>query len=732
MEVPVTRPRTEPGSFDDDTAREFIRIAQNNRPGPGVDDRFVLDNRVEGEPLGPHAFENRLALPAFYGLKFGYYLDKLELLLPEGAPGRSDAQYDPRLHEAYEIWDRLFGDECRAYLLRMSQSPRPVVVEAWYNDVPEFKAWAERLEQIEVAQLESALSLAFPVDLVAERDNNRRFSELYHDLKSHLGVPMSVSSAVAGFRTNFADQVIARLSEVIHASLVDPEADFDSTIRSLVRVVASEYGIRICDYLQVTTINTSTRLEVLVSSSAARIEQVRESEQMYEPAEGITGTVLLLSREDVFRWVGTGNLGLDPRAGPKHKKEWLDLHVYGPVDSFWVFPLFNGDRIEGALRVIDVEPDGHIARLNASSPWSYAVRAELAHIADWLGTVLDLVRTALPGGQPDSVVRLVARSRRLRGGILSWVPLRYVGALLDSLSRLALMRSEHRTVGCMVAVGTAEGIYEFTKGTRPYASVPDRQRSGMLDNAGELFGRVLPGAGVFVCEIPPHEAAETPTVEYVDVITTEFLEPEAGVERYGATPGLCFLVVDGDRDMLRIYEEGSAVADYFLNEKTGRWHLRDFVEIENQLGALVQHVVSRFQLQAALRQAIEFSYDGSGGLIVLAKGGVQRDVVSREGFPVEQLLDSMDPRVFASVAAVDGGTWIDAESGRVKQAGILFTSAYDDDDEVQTGGARHKAAKHLWKELPDALILAVSTNRSITAYISASLDGETTGHQLLI
>lgn len=710
--------------MDQQGLARFVALAKANRPLKGIDDRNVLDNRTDGENLGIHAFSSYDLLPEYYALKFRYFSQKLkDLSLAEGDPSESaeEGAWQHDDPELYAIWDQVFADECKAYLLRIAQCPKEAVIEAWYNDVEEFVEWAGLLERVDSHMLAEALGSEFPVHVETERSNPSRFLQVRADLERHLGSEMAASSMIGGMRTAHVEKVLGRLAIAVNQILVDPEGEFETGLRELVRVIATSFGVRICDLLQVTHYHGSVRLEVIASSSDQDFQQVRSDEQAYEAAQGITGSALLLSREEPYRWVGTGDLSLDPRAGLKHKDAWE--HVYGRVDSFWVFPLFGVEGIEGALRVIDVEPGGYVSSLDAVSPWSFLVRAELACVADWFCGARALLHTALEGGREESVVTAIARSRRGASlvdgsgsdGLLPWVPLRYLGALLEGLSRLALMRAEHRTVGCMVAVGGPEAVADFVKDVRPYTSIPLAKRSGRLHDAAELFGRVLPGAGVFVCEVRGQDAVDAGDVMYSNVVATAALEPEAVIKQYGAIPDLAFIVVDGDRDMIRVYEEGAAVADYFLNEKSGMWQLREFARSERELVEVFGSHCSRPLLQAALRHIVDFSYEGSGGLIVLADGSVDKRVISRDGFQIEQLLVGMDRRLFASVASVDGGTWIDSSTGRVRQAGILFLND-SDEDEVQSGGARHKAAKYLWRHLTDAVIFAVSANRTITGY----------------
>jgi len=719
------------GDFDGDSdlLARLCAIAEIDRPHDGIDDRNVFDNRLDGENPVPIVFSNPIEVRQIYfSQKFSYFAEKLNILFSNGVSGLSSPPGAEMPRALTSRWDVIFTSECKAYLLRTAQSAKSSVMRAWYNELDECVAWTELLDKLAAelgtSVLADRFNDEFPIQIETERDTAKRLERARNSLETASGLALIPSATVAGLLTAHAEEVRERLANQLREVFLDPESDFDECVRRTATVLAEAYGVRICDFLAVTHRDGSPRLELMASSYPADIEDVRRGEYSYEFAAGITGTAFLLTPDDPHRWVGTENLKRDPRAGPKHTKSFKQ--IYGDVSSFWVFPVFTGRTLAGVFRLIDLVPNGYSDQLGDSGRWPVVVRAEVANVADWFGSLFGLLRSALGGGHEDSLVSSIARARRhcasIGSSLLGWVPLPYMSSLLSQMTRLALMRTEHRTVGCLVAVGTTDACKEVLRFNKDeYSAIPPERRHGRLDEAADLFGRVLPGAGVFVCELPDDEGFDVQDVAYSRVLATNKLAPEDVIDEYRAISEFGLIFVNGDHDVLHLYEEGRQVADCFLNEKTGTWQLRVFELIEHLLGEIAPDGMSLQHASEAVRKVISFSYLGAGGLIVLRSSGVDKSVCSERGFQVEDWIARMDPKLFASVASVDGGTWIDTGSGRVVEAGILFKNDVDE-DLVHTGGARHKAASYLWRTLNDSIVLAVSANKEITVFASGQSD----------
>lgn len=709
------------------------RIAGVDRPFKRTDDRNVYDNRLEGERTGFQRFSAEY-LDEYLTLKFFYFVRRLEavffdnVLCVEIARSLDEHPFvgEPIHADIASIWDEAFPEECKAYILRTLQCPRDVVIATWYNEIDTCVAWCNALDHLGATlsstELKERLGSSFPLDLEGERRNYERLVELRQAIGHDFDQPLSGAAVASAFRTRHVEAILDKLLETLYTQLQDPALEFTICLQALLEVIADSYGIRICDYLGVTFRDEAARLMILASSHSAPVIDIRAGEYQYHPAAGITGSAFLLARDFTHRWLGTENLATDPRAGPEHKSAFERDAAYGSVTSFWVFPVFAGDQLTGVLRVVDVTEDGYISGLDGASGWPYQVRSELAHIADWLGAIVTVLGVTLDVDREDSIAATVAAVRREGAYIVDWVPTQFLSAVLSQLTKLALIRSEHRAIGCLVALTTQGARRELEARTHmpELDGISSDRSQGFLAHATDLFARVLPGAGLFVCPVPIVDSGAS--VPYVKVLATSRLDPTDVVDDLSQIPELCLVNVSGERALLRIYEAGRTVADYFLNEKSGTWQLRVFATCFDQVRALCtsERPIQENLLRVILQQIIDYSYEGFGGLFVISRGNIPSSLIADSGFRVDESVRDIDRRLFANIAAVDGGVSINSSTGQIREAGIIFNNE-DVDDEVRrfVGGARHRAARAIWQKLPETMIVAVSANREITAFGAA-------------
>jgi len=236
--------------------------------------------------------------------------------------------------------------------------------------------------------------------------------------------------------------------------------------------------------------------------------------------------------------------------------------------------------------------------------------------------------------------------------------------------------------------------------------------SGSLDRAADLFGRVLPGAGVFVCDIPEDNDSAMLPLQYSNVLATGCFSAAGVSVRFQSIRDLCIVEIDGRRRVGRIYESGRWLGDYYLNEKNGRWRLRVKSILWKEIRTRVPEACSSAVQDRFLWDLlVPYSYEGHGGLVVLSDTN-PRELVAEPGFEVRESMIGMSLSLFSTIVSVDGGTWIDC-SGEIRQAGMLFSSASADEDR-DGGGARHQAAATILRSMSDAVIIAISSNRVIT------------------
>lgn len=698
----------------------FLILAKLGRPSITLDDRNIFDNRIEGDHLGPLGFTSSAEeRRSFYDLKFRYYVAKIKAVTEEGNPALLQVPQNgfdvPEISEDLATTlDEWFADEVKAYLLRRLHAPVSVVHETWYNNLPAFDSWASAVTDLAARcttpELSRMLGTRFPICMEEETRLSEAARKLSAELGNILSVPVPLDAGLLALRTEHLRQALSSITASVAAKIAEGRSSFEDILNVIVRGIKEEYGVKICDYLEVTVSDEYPRLRLLVSSwGNGDHGTIRLAEAAYAKAGGITGSVFLLAPGSGFRWVGTNLLGEDSRQSVRHKV--LFESVYGRVSAFLAFPVFDGNLLAGALRLI--EPEGtSTGNQGQGMPgtWPFEMRVELCHLADWIGSLIPLLKHAFPGGSHDSPLAEVSR---FRPGWLDLLPIRYLSSVLTECVRVASMRSEHRTVACTIAIGTPDACSALKERTRPYPAVQKDRSGGLIEHATDLFGRVVPGAGVFVCEIPQGSDTDVLPLSYTMILATGVLSTEAAASKYENIRDLSFVDVDGGRRVISFYHWGRWSGDYFINEKTGRWQLR---VREILIRRLLEHGPGfRPQLISNLvcRYLIPYSYEGHGGLVLLADS-MPRSVVAEDGFDVKLPLDDMDSTVFSTIVSVDGGTWIDAE-GMVRQAGVLYSSGAGDEARPE-GGARHKAAHTVAEGCTDGLIFAISTNRVITVF----------------
>jgi hypothetical protein len=694
----------------------YLELAKLGQPRVAQDDRNIFDSRVEGDHLGSVGFTSSADdRRQFYDLKFRYYTVKVRELLrgrqeiPSADDGISgELGIGSSLAATLDEW---FAEEVKAYLLRRLHAPVEVVHKTWYNDLPAFLQWSDAVAELashhSTEELSRLLSTRFPVCIEEERRFTGASEEFSSRIQAVLSANVPLDAGVLALRTDNLRSALSRIAGNAAARLAEGPSRLEDILNVIVRGIRDEYRLHVCDYLEVTYSDGYPRLRLLVSSwDGVSRDEIRHTENAYAEAGGITGSVLLLDPGSAHRWVGTNLLGEDPRQSLRHRM--LFESVYGQTSAFLVLPVFDGLHLAGALRAIDPNVAETVGNDVDGRPgtWPLYVRAELSHLADWIGSLLPLLRNAFPGGAEDSPLAEVGR---YRPGWLDWLPIRFFSSALTECVRVANMRSEHRSVGCSIALGTSGACEILANRARPYPAVQKERRYGLIENAADLFGRVVPGAGIFVCEAPEKVDTEMRALVYSMILATGVLSTEV-VAQKNVLHNMCFIDVDGARRVISIYESGRWSGDYYLNEKTGRWRLRVRDNLMSRL-RFPEEIRPQLLLNLVFRYMIPYSYEGHGGLILLAKS-IPRALVAEDGFDVRIPLSDMDATVFSTIVSVDGGTWIDLD-GMVRQAGIIYSPGTSDEVRPE-GGARHKAAQALSTGCRDGIVFAISANRVIT------------------
>jgi hypothetical protein len=701
----------------------FVRIASLTDPSIYHDDRNIFDNRVkigsDGSSLGEVGFASTEdEREAYYTTKFEYYESKVQHALGGVAGNGHLGQLDTVPEVVYELWDRHFADEVKAYLLRVLQIPQNCVIETWYSQVDSFQRWAGLVAELPstftTEVLREALGSEVPICVEEEL---RLLNESSHIFSAHaepLPITQSANMTTA-VSTDRLTNLIRRVEDDLVNLLARGSGGYQDALTAIVKAVRDLYDVKVCDFLSVTESLAGLRvLDIFATSVEQAIEQVKSGESAYMLAGGITGSALLLTDSDTTRWILTNVLTADPRQSQRHKDTYMS--AYGEVDAFAVFPVFERGQPRGVIRLIepnDLDYSAEVIRTGRPGTWPMILRLEMSGFCNWLANVLPVLRAAVPGALQESPLAHIAPHAKW----LEWASSRFKAAVLQDSVKITNMRDEHRHVAGTLFIGKRESCNNFVQRTRMYPAVPVDRQAGELSKAIELFGRIPPGAGVFVVEEEEGDDLFLPGCRYVSVQATGKLSPALAAKDAADIEHSALVHIDGTSRVIRVYEGGLWSADYFLNEKTGTWQLRVWSSIEAQVIHWLERPESSSLVCTLLRDyVIPYSYAGHGGLILLSSTH-PRDLVSREGFRVGSRLVDMTPAQFSTVMAVDGGTWISTD-GSVREAGTLYepeSSAEDRSSEESAleGGSRHLTAKGLAEQNLDALVIVISANRPI-------------------
>jgi hypothetical protein len=693
----------------------FRFFAETSGPDGARQDRHIFDNRVVGadEKLGTLGFGTEPEqLAAYYDVMFSYYADRLETLIQSECTISEIDSPTSVDEKVLQVWDKRFASELSVYCLRILQGPPDKVICAWYNDLPAFHRWAslaqELIRRFSSEQIAAALGSELPVCWAEEIAIVDRLVGGPGEDGNLLAV--LEASARHDRLVEITDNIINRLA----TAAVSHAPDYRSALELILSVLREEFDVRVCDFLDVRHQEGAAVLDLFATSWAEDdVEAVRLEESAYTFAGGITGSVFLHDRDHPIRWVLTNVLDADERQSRWHMEKYAPL--YGRVSAFCVVPVFEGKTLMGAVRLIDptrLDYSDEATLKGRPGTWPLENRLDLMQVSEWLSTTLPILRVALPGGLDDSALAAVGRHPNW----LNWACGHFKAALLRDCARIVAMRDEHRAVSATVVAGTESTCNAYENETTPYHSIPERQQSGSLGEATRLFGRVLPGAGIFVCPEPTEEDAYLNGCQYKSVRLSGALTVSDAVDKLGEAGGRALLHVNGDRRAVHVYERGVWSGDYFVNEKTGRWELRVASAIEAQLESWLGSAAPRhrrFVNAVLMNYAIPYSYSGHGGLLLISPNA-PRDQITEPGFTVNQTLKEMSASQFEAIAAVDGGTWIDCQK-KVREAGLIFTSGSIRGPGPQ-GGARHQVAAFLAEAVPDGLVIAISANRPITLF----------------
>jgi len=643
-------------------------------------------------------------------------------------------------------WSGGADQEARVLAKRIDQLGEGVVCERWGLDVPEYHRWRESvlsstrkaaLEAIEAAGMEEAVAqLAAALDDWRLESAVRLLERSLHRLSAHTYAVVDGGGVdgVGGIHQDNGELVATEPLDDL--SPQDQRLSFTPVMAHLAHWLVddarsgglsfsgfcNEMAIRLAEHVHCRTADVllvkEGRLGVVASSKS--VEDLG-AQKFYSRGEGITGSVLLVEPANPRPWVGTNSLLSDPRVSPKHVVKYSE--VYGDIRDYWVFPLFDGESVFGAVRVVRRDD----AYRSAGPPWPEHVLFALAGFSRWAE---EITLRCFPGAEDRSTVaqtagieaahRPMVRSLVSEMG-LDFVETSFLEKVVAHLCGVSSRKVEKLSIGCTIAIVNDERVRGLARGLPSYRSVPELDSLSELQDASEFYNRVDPSYGVFVWSGSGrlHRVCQLPLVRGENGFDG-CLRLSLDVPR-----SIVFYLARG-QDCIRIAVGGGMVGDYFLSEATGNWTYRSNAQLRTALQSAVSksNMASGWDTIDRVFDLVgSLSYHRVGSMIIVGDPAPSRVRMTAGVHPEQLYLQvGIDEHEFLDLARADGAMHI-AWDGQILSTGVFVTALGTGRsvDEVVAldghGGARHRSAKHFASAAGDCVVFVVSENRPITAYV---------------
>lgn len=708
------------------------------------DEQRIFDNslnRVPGEllfvaggELGPGAYAEYLDFRmAAFALGPALTADALIQLVDQN----HEAQDQEILVLCASLAERLTAQrpaESEALIRRLAQLPRAAVIEEWYREGPHFERWAEAVEQEFLAEEHERWSVDYGGSysaLLQEEDGDelargrRRVADFIQSrvatatqrLEAHLRGEAGLDGATVEALRLF-ERVATPDPEIptwrgsillrVTADMVDAFAEHTEQgdlLNAFVAIMARVSGCAFCDFL---LYENGVLRPVVNSNPEADLAKLLK-EGAYHRAQGITGSVALFPEGVPRRWVGTNCLADDPRQSPSHASVYA--HEVGPINDYWVFPVFANGEMYGAFRLVNRIR----SRWQCGTPWSESMLWELREVAAWCETTAlpRLGRTVLPRHVTETAHSGAVQHIKADCD-LDWADDDFLVRLVTHMTRVSHRKVEKNALGCCIGVFASPD--DVVAATQPYFAAGDvrfgsSDTTRYLDDAASNYPRIDPRAGMFVFDSAGRGRAVVHISSSADDET-----PAKRMTRLH--PKGIVLLLDRGQDCIRIYARGELMADYYLSDATGDWTLRSYRSLQKQVIDRAPEAVSREDVEEVFDRAVELSYGRIGAMLILGDGVPPRTSLLRATKLQRVTLRTLSNAIFADIARTDGAVHIEHDC-RVTAMGAIIRTALGDPGAADNGfgGSRHSSAAAFSHLAPDHVVFVISENRPISVFV---------------
>lgn len=610
-------------------------------------------------------------------------------------------------------WRNQADREKIVYISRISQIPKNIVISYWYNDLPEFLEWARLCE-----------------DIVQVRQ--------YFDPPPQDKLEAIVHAPIVH---RITDELSVRFFTLLGQWIFEEQY----YIQAFLGTLRAEFRCDLCDYLEVqgervvlcaTTVDLEAMARTLETKTEEQLRRELAENQSYLKGEGISGCILLCPGPDC-RWfhVGTNNLADDLRKSVKKEELYETLYSSslkaggGRIYNFWMFPIFAGNRLVAAFRVVN-RHDESAGSLPARG-WPSSEKLQLCAVAQSFSKLWMALKSLPEMRRPDLATQIKQTSDFISEVAkqldLQWMSEQTLAELMDHLITVVQQRIEERAIGCSLVVVEESSMRSFLETFHEDTGVKVN-KVAQLSELTRFYDQFEPEERAFVLN------QEDDFVRLVKIekqlqgqVTSDTDPPIAATTRFWNSVG--FLVRRGVESIL-IYRKGALVAEYFLYRRIGqgRWKIRYLAPTLETVCMTIKHI-QRPVIEQVFWEAWRISYSNpnrrQGAKIIIADEKKISECFAFEEkgdrLEVRESIFSLSSRRFSDFAKKDGSILLSPD-GIIYKVGyflkprnpILLPADWRSLLDREERGSRHRSAAEECCVCREALVFVVSQDRGIS------------------
>lgn len=636
-----------------------------------------------------------------------------------------------------ENWMILSVPEIKVYKLRVSQHGKEKTHAFWYNDLPTFIQWVNKIEQM--SSVDTSDDMPLCIDL----------NDLYKAKK----------------RANeIISEILKRYDNISYECLTK-----ENIISKFLQVILQYYNCDICDYLEVydktiKLIHYEIRNDtsnITCNSRKDTLQKLLKSET-YKPEEGISGSILIgCSNEFLpFFHVGTNDLSSDYRQSPWHNSQYLDVYGIDILNdknylfqNFWVFPLRDEtNNIYSVFRVINKRNNGKFCSLSKEE------RAELLNITNWFSIIAKysqiLLKKSNKTHQNNSWYYFKETEKNKMEKLCSEITSqKYINKsnfelIIEHLITTSNRKIENRNYGCTLYFIEDSQKWNPCNLPRLDDQNVDYTNWSIDKVAQAYYAKYSPNNTVFVY------TGQTENSDYAfkGILRLCFVQSEKLLRSFSAIKAItnknnkiiCFSL-DGHNKVIKLFYKGKEQAEFYLSQSCGKWKVRIIEECKQTLCNNIEsifhekktNVPESYKLIVDLLFPILLhrSNTKQGTMIIFDyenKFLQKNNLTSTSGNTINiEMVDFVDfdfqktytEELFAYLA-LDGATVIDNDMV-AKKAGVIINTGTSSSTPSKTidllknhgKGSRHISAAQMAHMYPESLVFVVSENGGISIFM---------------